>query len=136
MKHRYKFVSNSSSSSFVIAGVELADTKHNRIILAKMSMNEFDQNDEDSIRDALDSFGNNTEDDCVILVGEDGEASKGKIILGIPLAWGDKLENKRYDIEKLRKDAWMLIEKFNVYAKGEDFQTPSKLRIFTGTRYS
>lgn len=85
MKTRNGFVSNSSSSSFVVVGVEVSKKEFPPEAFLKAVLDEksFDKIKEDVKEDAYDFLYRVKEDTDISYLTEDDGAGRGKVIIGV-----------------------------------------------------
>ena len=128
MKTRNGFVSNSSSSSFVIVGIDLPRENYTtpKQLLELAQQLGFD-GDED---DAIDFLYNQPFKNGIIVSDEDDGAPQGKIIIGCLVSrpdifGGGGLEPKSVDLNTTVKQVEKVLEKMGII---------KPLKIFSGTR--
>lgn len=124
MKIRNGFVSNSSSSSFVIYGIILKNTIEIKYHILK-SIFDYNKSQQEMINKGNFYDFKYEHENLSILIGDD-DGVGDNIIIGIILADGDGFYGlSETTIEELDKKIKPYIKKLGLY---------EKLKIFTGTR--
>lgn len=141
MKIRHGFVSNSSTSSFVVCGFKIEDNIENKKLVGekllgmtrelviktiKKSKYPEDVNDPKAIDEWYDDLFHDAsqqgDNDIFVLYGEGVEA----LIVGQLLAYGDEVDSSETDIEKMRDIV--------VKARKEVGYEDVPIKIYTGTK--
>jgi len=120
MKTRIGFISNSSTSSFVVVGFRVTEEESDSF------ENSLQPDSDGNLQDAYDYLYDNN---FTVLHGSDDGISDDSVVWGIEIADGDEcgLENKEFKIDELKKQPKLkeLMEQMGI---------DRELILFMGTR--